>query len=460
MIFFGLVGAFLTFALAGVGTALLVARGRTQVNAWEIGSIGCFFGTGMVSLSLWVGGLFLAGWMLMAVVSAVALALGAWGFNAVYRGRMCLSFPRPRTAVEWILSAVLAGECVLFSFLCFRRGLGWDGLLNWEIKARYAFLNGGVLPREYLADGAREFTHQGYPLYLPFSELWVYLWMGQPHQFWLKTLPSFWVAGGAVLLALLATRVSGQRWIGLATAILFFFVPALSSMEGGAYSGYADVPLGFLYLGAMGFLLLQIEGRERANWRMFALFLALLPWVKREGIILWAVGAACGLLVLLRSKAPRCGWLWLLPGPVLAVGWKIYCAGMGKGPDHEFLAFSWQTMMTNGPRVVPIFGAVLAELSDPGHWSLFWPMAALALFSLLWRAPDHRLFIIVVALALPLAVYPAAYVFSGWGDWLGHLHSSLPRLLLHLLPVGWLLVALALRPPAGSTLKPSVGRAV
>lgn len=444
----GLLGAWLTFACAGVGTALLISRGRTQINGWEVGAVGWLFGLGIVSLCLWLGGFFSSGGILFWLVTAVALALGAGGYRVIFRERARLIFPLPRNLMEWLLTGILAVQCGLMGALSFRRGLGWDGLLNWEIKARYAFLNHGVLPGAYLADGGREFTHPGYPLLVPFSELWVYLWLGQPHQFWLKSLPPFLVLAGVVLLVFFGTRLTGRRWIGLGVAVLFFCIPALSSMEGGAYSGYADVPVGFLYLGAMGFLLLQRDGDDRAGWRMFAIFLALLPWAKREGVILCAVGAMCGLLVFMRSTHPRRELLWLLLGPALAIGWGLYGAAMGKGVDHEFLPVSRAVLQENLPRLVPIAGAVLAEMMDRSHWSFFWPMALLAFLSLLWRAPDFRLFILAFALAAPLVVYPVAYVFSGWADWLGHAHVSLPRLLLHLLPVAWLVVALALRSPA------------
>src|SRR5207248_9608042 len=85
-------------------------------------------------------------------------------------------------------------EIAIVFYLSFVHTLGWDGLLNWEIKAHYAFANGGVIPATYFSDSGRAFSHPEYPLAIPFTELWLYLWLGEADQLWAKTIfPIFYV---------------------------------------------------------------------------------------------------------------------------------------------------------------------------------------------------------------------------------------------------------------------------
>ncbi|MEP6821671.1 MAG: hypothetical protein ABI946_04905 [Chthoniobacterales bacterium] len=315
------------------------------------------------------------------------------------------------------------------------------------MKARYAFLNQGVLPVTFWSDNSRAFTHQSYPLWVPFSELWLYLWMGEANQFWIKTLfPLFYIAG-VILLASFVSRITGRRWLGLLAAFFLYFIPCLTTAPGGVQSGYVDVPIGMIYLATVGYLLRQTEKFSPGDWRLFALCLALLPWAKREGAILWLIAAACGAFIIWRGGYSRRALLWLIPGPALIIAWKVFCTAMGKGPGTEFIPLTWTNLMQNSPRILPIAGHVVEEMLLINRWNLFWPILALSLAALALRARDRRFFILLVAVTAPIFAYAGTYMLSNWPSWSGHMDASLSRLLLHVLPVGWLAIALAARPP-------------
>lgn len=72
---------------------------------------------------------------------------------------------------------------------------------------------------------------------------------------------------------------------------------------------------------------------------------------------------------------------------------------------------------------------------------------ALRFVWLLFSARDDRLLILALSIAGPISIYAATYIFSGRADWKMHMGASLSRLLLHVVPVGWIAIALALRPP-------------
>ena len=202
-----------------------------------------------------------------------------------------------------------------------------------------------------------------------------------------------------------------------------------------------------LYLAAIGYLMLASEMSQPCWWRIFALCLALLPWAKREGVILWAIAALIGILITWRSQRRWIRLLWLLPGPVIVFAWKTFYAAMGKTGAFEYLPMTLATLVKNAPRAGFISQAAINEMTEVRNWSVFWPIAAVAFVSLFWRARDRRLLILFVAATAPIVIYCFLYLFSGWPDWTAHVEQSLSRLLLHVMPVIWLGAALALRPP-------------
>src|SRR5207244_2477435 len=167
--------------------------------------------------------------------------------------------PLPSSPVEWLLTALLLLELLAVFFVSLKHTLGWDGLFNWEIKARYAFLNNGVIPSSYYSSSGRAFSHPEYPLAIPFTELWLYLWMGVPHQFWIKTIFPLFYIFGVLLLGLFVTRLTGRRWLGLFVALLVPLVPFVIAIPGGVIVGYSDIPIGVFYLTAFGYLLFTFE---------------------------------------------------------------------------------------------------------------------------------------------------------------------------------------------------------
>ncbi|MEP6810138.1 MAG: hypothetical protein ABI992_07830 [Chthoniobacterales bacterium] len=443
----GLLFAFVTLLLAGAGVALLAQRGRARINFLETWALSWFFGSGVVSFLLWSGGAFLSGIGLQTSVTVVAVTLGVFGFALARKSGARVFFPKPHGATEWLLVAVIGLELGLMYYAALGTNLGWDGLLNWEAKARYAFQNHGILPAAYFQDEARVFTHPGYPLWVPFTELWLYLGMGAANQFWLKFLFPGFYAMGVVLLVVLASRLTERRWAGLLVGALIFFVPCLINVSGGAQEGYVDLPLGLLYLGGVGYLLLAGTSGETASWRLSALFLALLPWAKREGAILWLVVVIGGVVLVWRRRRSWQYQLWLLPGAGILLAWKIFLHRMKLTASDDFVPVTLATLQTNLPRAGTIARLLGEELIATSRWSIFWVLVALGFGVLLLRARDRQLLILASAIFAPMAAYAGAYFFSGWGDWVEHIHSSLTRLLLQLMPVAWLVIALAVSPP-------------
>jgi hypothetical protein len=105
-------------------------------------------------------------------------------------------------------------------------------------------------------------------------------------------------------------------------------------------------------------------------------------------------------------------------------------------------------------RIGPIARLLLLELSNQTDWSIFWLAAALALIYLAFRFRVMQSWILITAVIAPIALYCATYLFTTWSNYLAHVTSSLPRLILQMVPASLLAIAtvLPLRSGAGQRL--------
>lgn len=438
------IAALLILLAGGMGATVLLMRGNARINLIESAALGSLFGSGLTSLLLWSGGLVISGAFLQMAVTVVLLGFAVTGYRSLRRRRAVLAFPKPRNLLEWSLAAVIALEMLAMIYGALGHGLGWDGLLNWEVKARYALLNDGVLPAAYFSSGTRAFTHPSYPLLIPMTELWFYLWIGEPHQFWIKLIFPLYYAAGAILLCVVGKRMTDRRWPGLVAAALLFFVPFLTNTPGNATGGYVDFPISVLYLATIGYLLLFAQQGGDNTLRLFAASLALLPWAKREGAILWLIATVCGAVVMWRAGRSWRAFLWLAPGAFILASWKIFLRAMHATDVSEFVPMTAATVHANAGRLSVIARFVVAEMRETERWSIFWPSVAVALVYLAWRARNDRLLLLFVAIVSPLVLYAVTFVFSGWPDYRLHFLASFSRLVCHVMPVGWLAIVAAM----------------
>jgi hypothetical protein len=443
MIFFGLLAALFTIFVAGIGVTMSIFAHTGRLNSVECGCLGWLLGTGVVSLSLWICGMFCSGLGLQIVVTIACLALGILGWRAKRNANARFILPAPASATEWILSGIVLIEIAVLLFVSFKHTLGWDGLLVWELKARYAFLNGGTIPALYYSSAGRAFSHPDYPLGIPFTELWLYLWMGEPHQFWIKAIFPLFYGAGVTLLALLGSRLTGKAWIGLLIAALVLFVPAVTTMPGGTLVGYVDITLGVFYLAALGYLLLWFRTNDSCFLLIFSISSALLPWIKSEGIILWAVLVLLGLCLSVAKRAIPQLLISIAPGLFMVVGWRLYLKLVHIWPPSDFARPSFSLLRENAGRFHDIFRILFVELSDTSHWGIFWLIAVIAAIYLIASRRLEKL-ALAGAIILPIILYSLTYVFSAWPSYTAHMTSSVPRLLLHVMPVAWLAIGLAL----------------
>ena len=436
---------------AGFGATMVLFRNSRAVSLAEIITLSWLFGAGAISLSLWLFGMLLRGVSLQMAVTLVAVGFSVTGVAQLRRNKVSMRFSRPRGWIESMLGLVLCLEITLVFLLTFKHTLGWDGLVIWELKARYAYLNGGALPVAYFSDPTRVFSHPEYPLFLPMLETWLYFWIGDCDQYWIKLISPIFYVAGVIFVGQAASFWSGRRWIGLVAADLFLLVPFLTRVAGGVVVGYADVPLSVFYFVAFIYLVNVSRGDFEASLPVFILLAAILPWIKREGIVLWFVVAACGSFMIWRRRGIWRAALALLPGFVVILSWQIYLAAMHASPARDFLSLGVSSLRSNFHRLGPVVVSLVQEATTISHWSLLWFGAPLALFCIVMRDRSIRVTLLVICSVAPLAFYCCVYLFSAWPDYLQHVQRSLPRLLWHVAPLSIFAIALTLAPSSRIT---------
>jgi hypothetical protein len=440
-IFLGFLTAVLTIAAAGFGVTRLVCAQCLALR--EQVALSWLVGTAVVSLSLWLGGIFFSGAVLQLAVATLCVIVGAVGF-ITSRKQSPPPPSRPYTPFELVLFSLFLVELLAMFWIAFTAPLEWDGLLVWEIKARYAFLNGGVVPPALFHDASRWFCNPDYPLELPLTELWFYQWLGEPSQFWIKLIFPMWYGAAMLLLASAGEELSARRWIGWLVVGLFPLIPVVHSTYGGFQVGYADAPLSAIYLAAVLYLLRFWKKGDATSVRIFVLLAATLPWMKPEGVMLWGVASVAGAVLSWRKQNLRLAIISFLPGLCVIVGWRIFLHYRHVLPPQDFLPFTPRVFWANLDRARIILPAVLRQFVIWGDWRIFWIMVGAAIITLVLRKRNAELALLGWLILLPLLGDYLSYFFSNWEHYSIHINTSIARRMIEITPLGWLFIAAAL----------------
>jgi hypothetical protein len=163
-------------------------------------------------------------------------------------------------------------------------------------------------------------------------------------------------------------------------------------------------------------------------------------WTKKEGLPItlllltaFTMGEVWrGMEGATRPRFRRIGAAWALalalPLPWLLFTWWVHPFG------RDFLPLTPGTLFSHLdrlPEIARFFGLLMLSFQ---HWSLLWVVLAAVLF--LRRrdlSPQGRA--LLALLALQLAVYALAFVFSDWQPYTDHMRTSLDRLLVQALPL-------------------------
>lgn len=343
--------------------------------------------------------------------------------------------PTPYRLWDWVFLGLLTA---LFLYASLRAVLypmwAWDAIATWGCKAKVFYQSRGL-------DLTCIEAHNYYPNLLPLLLSYLYFCLGRVNDHLAQGLFPLWGALLLVLLQALLRRCGLSRTQSL--GVITFFALNGTVFPVHLYIAYADLPLAYFALAAVGLLYLWFTDRSpRGSLALAACFFAGLAWCKYEGPPLAGTVLLAAVLTLAWLRPPdlKARFLSLsIPLLGLAVGylpWRIFAAleHLQIGADHIQSLYPQQFLQGTA--------YLLMALVNPFYFGILWPALILALVFCgrsLWRTP--RLFLALflggnlLAIVVAYGVAPTAAA-----EFPGYVRATLDRLLLHITPVAALLV--------------------
>jgi hypothetical protein len=434
--------ALLLAFLGGASLVLLLGGRRAGVGLPGIAGAAMVMGAGIVSLLPFCLGFFVQGVWLRLIVLSICAALAFFTRRDWQQLRAEIRW-RPVSWHQALLAALIAASLgFLVWHSLYRSSLEWDGLFNWESKARIAFLHNGTMPLPFYTRGF-DFFHTRYPLLLPLLETWMYGFLSRMDQSMIKLIGPYFYLAAVLLLMSAVAKETNSRWPIAIAVMLFALTPQLIFEAGGASSGYADFPLAVVYLCTAVYGVEYWRTGSLDSARLVGASAMLLPFTKTEGELLLLCLAAALAPAIIRRRDWVAGTWTLLPGFGIWFGWVAFLSLTHASKATDFLPFTPAVLLTHLDRAGQLFVWTLEELSASNRWSALWPLTAAAIIFLTLRVRSRRCFFWAASVLLPLILYPCVYFFSAWVPVEPHVKSSLPRLFIHVAPAAIMIVGVA-----------------
>src|SRR2546425_13230591 len=103
MIVLGLFAALFTIFVTGLGVTMSIFARTGRFNLIECVCLGWLLGVGIVSLLLWIGGVFCSGFVLQGIVTVAGFAFWFFGGGAKQKTDAQFHLPRPTDVTGWVL---------------------------------------------------------------------------------------------------------------------------------------------------------------------------------------------------------------------------------------------------------------------------------------------------------------------------------------------------------------------
>lgn len=374
------------------------------------------------------------------VLSQVLVILAATIAFLARRKREAPAAPQasaPLSKLEWVIAALMAVGLITAVARVMLLPLDWDGWAIWQLKAK-AIADGSL--RQQLTDPAYIWSHQDYPLLVPYHTVWLAGGFHEEAAQW---------GGFLFLLDLLALFYWAARerlprlWALSGCAVILSWPLVMKHTA----SGFADLPLAAYALGAIYFL-------AQRNLRAGLPLLAGAVMTKNEGV--FTLAAALLLTTWLAASAgkrDRPGWVRSMAvavtGGAVFGAWALIRRRWGVPSDMIDPGYWQGNVLAELPHRLGVIArgflsqALRVGPQYPG-WGFAWLMAIPGLAQSVRKGLGVTAPYWLLA-AVHCAGAAAAYLVTPLDPAL-HLDRSLDRLLLHIAPAVLLATLLALGP--------------
>lgn len=314
----------------------------------------------------------------------------------------------------------------------YRSAMVSDGLFWWGFKARIISSGPGFI-RNYLSDSVFIWSHMDYPFYLPLIESWVYTFFGRIWEpYGALVSAGFYVLLGTYIYLFIRKISSG--FMSLSLSLFFLFTPLVAEVS---VMGYADLILSFFYLISSIFIFKFIKTKHIV-YLLLSLFIASgLFWIKKEGIILFGIYSLVFIFACFKFKVRKYIW-WLFVFSTPFIMWFLLLR-FYQVSGVDFVTPSLLYLKNNLQRIIEISVFIRRFLKFMPFWGLFWVIFVLLFIYRIKKIKDLSLFVLILFIGIPLIVYPSLFIFSTWIPYYEHVRTSLPRLILQVYPLAYVL---------------------
>lgn len=435
------------FLITFIGSNILypLLRGRNKLYVLEALAISYGMGFGFVSLEM------LIFYFLKLQFTLINILL-PWGalliFNAVlyFKNKERIIFIKeavgPGTGHRFFkifLMLAITFEIIYAFFRALVKPLeAYDAIAIYGIKAKIFYLAKSI-PHDFFSSLALRFPHADYPLNLPLSETFLYIFMGNFNDQLVKAIfPLYFIA----ILIMVYSGI--RRFAGSAYSLLFTFLLAtVPQFNAYATNGYLDLPLAYYCFVSVLFLFLWFKNTEDAHFlSISASFVALAGWTKNEGLMYCMINLLLILLffifnsreISLKKKSVYligyAGIVFIISLPWILI--KSQAHLVNDEISMSNLTVSYISKQYH--RVGPIVYEFQKQIFGPKKWNLLW---IAVIFALVFRYKDvlkTNIRYVSIAIILAVSGYCLSYLVSS-----AEIHYAVrttwSRFLIHFLPV-------------------------
>lgn len=324
----------------------------------------------------------------------------------------------------------------------------FDSIAMYAMRSKIIFTS-GMIPANFFSEIVPKLPNPDYPLLVPLAEVWVYNFLGNLNDLFVKALfPLF------LLALLIAFFCILKRFISRKGALIFTFILAsVPQFNKFATVGYADLILTYYYTISLVSLFVWIKEAKPGFLILSGIFSGFAILTKNEGMALTLVNVILLSIFLIgkteikKSKLIKQSVIFLLCIGLISAPW--LCIRSANGLENDLLEFKGlgKDRLTeafgNLDRIPIILYEYQKQFFGPKKWNIVW-IIFLTLLALGIKESfrgDLKYFSLSVFLAL--FFYGCVYIlvpYDGPINW--HIASGVSRLFIHFMPAAVFFIAL------------------
>jgi hypothetical protein len=288
-----------------------------------------------------------------------------------------------------------------------------DAIGIWLLKAKAFYIEGGF-PNQFLHNANFSYSHQQYPLGLPFFFFLIYqLVGGVKENIILLIYPFLYIA--IVILTYKVMRKKASFTHALVFTYVYSMLSPLVAAGGRILAGNADIFIVFIE-----WLIIYLLYKKVPLFKnyIFITFLVMIAsQIKLEGVFLSII-----LLFLPITKKYKLSLFTISLVPFLLWLVAIYVLRI-PSDTHIMFPNAYELFI----RLIVIVSGILKELININNWYFFWPLVGLAIF-IKEKLSVQMKQILLPSYGIMMILYILVYVFSST-DTYKYVNSSFDRIL-------------------------------